>query len=169
MWSHYADKHQGICIEYDITSIHNRENLILKKVNYEASLTTNNINYYTDTMGKLFNNVKTSDNRNIDYIIDTFTVKSKEWEYEDEYRILFYDEENKNPNGRSIDLQIKSICFGVQTSKEDKELVYNIVNSINEKRLDYNNDIIKLYQAELDDNELFKINIKPYKHGNDGS
>ena len=23
---------------------------------------------------------------------------------------------------------------------------------------------IKLYQAELDDNELFKINIKPYKH-----
>ncbi|MEI0605658.1 DUF2971 domain-containing protein [Brachyspira pulli] len=167
MWSHYADKHQGICIEYDITSIYNKENLILKKVNYEASLKTNNINYYTDAIGKLFNNVKSSDNRNIDYIIDTFTVKSKEWEYEDEYRILFYDEKNENPNGALINLPIKSICFGVQTSKEDKELVYNLVKSINEKNRNKNGKKykrIKLYEAHLDDNELFKINIKPYKH-----
>ncbi|WP_198391207.1 DUF2971 domain-containing protein [Brachyspira sp. SAP_772] len=104
------------------------------------------------------------ENRHIEYITDLFTVKSKEWEYEDEYRILFYDEKNENPNGTLINLAIKSICFGVKTSDDDKDLVYNIVNSINEKRLDYNNDIIKLYQAELDDNELFKINIKPYEH-----
>lgn len=159
MWSHYADKHQGICIEYDITSIFSRRNFILKKINYNKIFKNYDVKNYL-----LFNSIKTSDNKNIDYAIDAFTVKSKDWEYEDEYRILFYDEKNENPNGTLINLPIKSICFGVKTSDDDKELIYNIVNSINEKRLDYNNDIIKLYQAELDDNELFKINIKPYEH-----
>ncbi|MEI0566419.1 tetratricopeptide repeat protein [Brachyspira pulli] len=31
MWSHYADKHQGICIEYDISNIYKRKEVILKK------------------------------------------------------------------------------------------------------------------------------------------
>ncbi|ACN84085.1 hypothetical protein BHWA1_01615 [Brachyspira hyodysenteriae WA1] len=107
------------------------------------------------------------DNKPLDHITELFMVKSKEWEYEDEYRILFYDEENKNPNGTLINLPIKSICFGVQISKEDKELIYNLVKSINEKNRNKNGKKykrIKLYYAELDDNELFKINIKPYEH-----
>ncbi|CRF35069.1 hypothetical protein BRSU_2411 [Brachyspira suanatina] len=156
MWSHYADKHKGICIEYNIDNIFNINFTILQKINYHKNMSKSNI-FYDD-------NVILGNNKSIDNITDIFTVKSKEWKYEDEYRILFYDEENKNPNGTLINLPIKSICFGVKTSDDDKELIYNIVNSINEKRLDYNNDIVKLYQAELDDNELFKINIKPYKH-----
>ncbi|WP_232474446.1 DUF2971 domain-containing protein [Brachyspira pilosicoli] len=154
MWSHYSDKHKGICIEYDISQLQNNNNFILKKIDYNLSM----------LLFDLKNEILLDNNKSIKSIIDLFTVKSKEWEYEDEYRILFYDEENKNPNGTLINLPIKSICFGIQTSREDKELIYNIVNSINEKRLDYNNDIIKLYQAELDDNELFKINIKPYEY-----
>ncbi|MBW5377752.1 DUF2971 domain-containing protein [Brachyspira pilosicoli] len=164
MWSHYSDKHKGICIEYNITSIFSRTNFILKKINYNKIFRNDDIKNYLLSNNNIFGNISNNENKKIYNIIDTFIVKSKEWEYEDEYRILFYDEKNENPNGRSIDLPIKSICFGIQTSKEDKELVYNIVNSINEKRIDYNNDIIKLYQAELDDNELFKINIKPYEH-----
>ncbi len=107
------------------------------------------------------------DNNVINHIIELFAVKSKEWKYEDEYRILFYDKKNKNTNGILISLPIKSICFGVQTSDEDIELVCNIVKLINEKNIDKNGKKykrIKLYYAELDDNELFKINIKPYKH-----
>lgn len=34
MWSHYADKHRGICIEYDIGKINEKYNLIINKVNY---------------------------------------------------------------------------------------------------------------------------------------
>ncbi|WIH90176.1 tetratricopeptide repeat protein [Brachyspira pilosicoli] len=162
MWSHYSDKHQGICIEYDISNISKRKEIIFKKIKYHTKM--NRYNSFTSNDDLTIRNFVLDEYTEINYIIESFTIKSKEWEYEDEYRILFYDEKNENPNGRSIDLPIKSICFGVQTSKEDKELVYNIVNSINEKRIDYNNDIIKLYQAELDDNELFKINIKPYEH-----
>ncbi|MEI0702624.1 DUF2971 domain-containing protein, partial [Brachyspira intermedia] len=166
MWSHYADKHQGICIEYDINKILNENNdkILIKKISYNKIM----ISYDTfiNKQKKSINSVLI-DNKTIDNITDLFTIKSKEWEYEDEYRILFYDEENKNPNGTLINLPIKSICFGVQTSKEDKELVYNLVKSINEKNRNKNGKKykrIKLYEAHLDDNELFKINIKPYKH-----
>ncbi|WP_300368277.1 DUF2971 domain-containing protein [Brachyspira sp.] len=149
------------------TNNENNNNILINKISYNKISYNEIIISYDTFINKQKKSINSViiDNKQLNQIIELFTIKSKEWEYEDEYRILFYDEENKNPNGRSIDLPIKSICFGVQTSKEDKELVYNIVNSINEKRLDYNNDIIKLYQAELDDNELFKINIKPYKHG----
>ena len=166
MWSHYADKHQGICIEYDINKIFNENNdkILIRKISYNKKM----ISY-----DRLINKQKKSinsvliDNKTIDNIIDLFAIKSREWKYEDEYRILFYDKENKNPNGTLINLPIKSICFGVQTSREDKELVYNIVNSINKKNKNKNTKKykrIKLYQAELDDNELFRINIKPYEH-----
>ena len=166
MWSHYADKHQGICVEYDIRKIMNKKNIVIKRINYSNKMNIDNffINYYKSILQNI--NIET-DNYSINNITDLFIIKSREWKYEDEYRILFYDEENKNPNGTLINLPIKSICFGVQTSKEDKELVYNIVNSINEKNKNKNTKKykrIKLYQAELDDNEIFKINIKPYEH-----
>lgn len=181
MWSHYSDKHQGICIEYDINNVIDKTNIILKKISYNKKAISFNIienikdiiiSYDTKNIDSFLispNFVSNAliDNKPLNHIIELFMVKSKEWEYEDEYRILFYDEENKNPNGTLINLPIKSICFGVQTSKEDKELVYNIVNSINEKNKNKNTKKykrIKLYQAELDDNELFKINIKPYEH-----
>lgn len=163
MWSHYADKHQGICIEYDISNIYKRKEVILKKIKYHTKM--NRYNSFTSNDDLTIRNFVLDEYTEINYIIESFTIKSKEWEYEDEYRILFYDEKNENPNGTLINLPIKSICFGVQTSKEDKELVYDIVNFINLK----NENIekykkIELYEAHLYDNELFKINIKPYKH-----
>ncbi|SUW04712.1 TPR domain-containing protein [Brachyspira pilosicoli] len=164
MWSHYADKHQGICIEYDIKNIFDKNNskILINKISYNKRM------IYYDTFinkqRKSINNVLI-DNKTLTNITDIFVIKSKEWEYEDEYRILFYDEENKNPNGTLIDLPIKSICFGVQTSKEDKELVYDIVSFINLKNENIDKyKKIELYEAHLDDNELFKINIKPYEH-----
>ena len=183
MWSHYADKHQGICIEYDINKILNENNdkILIKKISYNKKairfdLIKNTQNTIMLSNTKNIDNFLISpnfisnaliDNNPLDHITELFMVKSKEWEYEDEYRILFYDEKNENPNGALINLPIKSICFGVQTSKEDKELVYDIVNFINLK----NENIekykkIELYEAHLYDNELFKINIKPYKHEN---
>lgn len=183
MWSHYADKHQGICIEYDINKILNEHNdkILIKKISYNKKVirfdiikntqntimlsNTKNIDNFLISPNFISNAL--IDNNPLDHITELFMVKSKEWEYEDEYRILFYDEENKNPNGTLINLPIKSICFGVQTSKEDKELVYSLVKSINEKNRKKNTKKykrIKLYEAHLDDNELFKINIKLYEH-----
>lgn len=160
MWSHYADKHRGICIEYDISKLLKPvNNIIIKKVYYGKKMLAND--RFTDIIGGI--NI---DNRYINSIIELFSTKSKEWKYEDEYRILFYDKEKKyeDKNGILISLPIKSICFGVETTMEDKEIVSSIIKHVNEINKKRKKKRIKLYQAELGDNELFKINIKPYKN-----
>ncbi|MCZ9838877.1 DUF2971 domain-containing protein [Brachyspira hyodysenteriae] len=138
MWSHYADKHKGICVEYDISNIINKENYIIRKVNYDmkAIVDENSINTIYD----------------INLLLDLFCIKSKEWEYEDEYRILYHDIERLN-NGKLIDLPIKSICFGVETLEDDKKLIHDIIN-----------DSIELYQMEFDKIELYKMNRHKYEY-----
>ena len=83
--------------------------------------------------------------------MDLFSIKSKEWEYEDEYRVLYYDRE-RYKNGLVKPLTIKSICFGTETPESDKELICDIVENVE-----------LLYEAKFDDKELFKMNINEYK------
>lgn len=69
MWSHYADNHKGICLEFN----HSDSKLLLtKKVNYYNDYPR--INYFTSNYDELMT-------------IRYFT-KAKDWEYEAEYRIV---------------------------------------------------------------------------------
>lgn len=85
MWSHYADKHRGICIEYDIGKIYEKDNLIINKVNYNMPIITH----------KSIVDKETLEIDNINRLIELFAIKSNEWKYEKEYRILYYDKERK--------------------------------------------------------------------------
>lgn len=143
MWSHYADKHKGICIEYDISPLlcKCKNDFILRKINYDRTAIINkNIDY--------LNNIELYD---LNLLIDLFSIKSKEWRYEDEYRILYYDRE-KRKNGLVKHLDIKSICFGAKTPEDDKKLIRDITENID------------LYESIFDDKKLFKINIKNIKN-----
>lgn len=67
MWSHYADKHRGICLEFDAM------NVVIgsaKKVCYNSSLPT--IKFYEKTNDPMFH----------------LLHKSDVWSYEKEYRII---------------------------------------------------------------------------------
>lgn len=137
MWGHYADKHRGICIEYDISPLldKNENDFLIRKINYDRTAMINeNIELY-----------------DLNLLMDLFSIKSKEWEYENEYRILYYDSERRK-NGLVKPLTIKSICFGTETPESDKELICDIVENVE-----------LLYEAKFDDKELFKMNINEYK------
>ena len=137
MWGHYADKHRGICIEYDISPLldKNENDFLIRKINYDRTAMINeNIELY-----------------DLNLLMDLFSIKSKEWEYEDEYRVLYYDRE-KYKNGLVKPLTIKSICFGTETPESDKELICDIVENVE-----------LLYEAKFYDKELFKMNINEYK------
>lgn len=147
MWGHYADKHRGICIEYDISPLldknendflildKNTNDFLIRKINYDRTAMINeNIELY-----------------DLNLLMDLFSIKSKEWEYENEYRILYYDNERRK-NGLVRPLTIKSICFGTETPESDKELICDIVENVE-----------LLYEAKFDDKELFKMNINEYK------
>lgn len=140
MWSHYADKHKGICIEYDISSIlldRNKNDFIIRKINYDRTAIIN------ENIANI-NNIELYD---LNLLIDLFSIKSKEWEYEDEYRILYYDRE-KRKDGLVVPLPIRSIYFGTETPEDDKELIRDIAENI------------ELYELKFDDKELFKIILK---------
>ena len=156
MWSHYADKHRGICIEYNISKIFIDKNSSIRKVNYNKNMAyEEKIDYI-----KRFSDIQIDD-KNITTLLELFCIKSKEWEYEDEYRILYYDS-TSNSNGITIKLPIKNIYFGTETSEEDKKLIYDIIKNINMSRT--KNNKIKIYESEFDDKKLFEIKTnKKYK------
>jgi tetratricopeptide (TPR) repeat protein len=145
MWSHYADNHRGICIEYDIGKIYEKDNLIINKVNYNMPIITN----------KSIADNEILEIDNINRLIELFSLKSNEWKYEKEYRILYYDKERKK-DGILIDCPIKSICFGTETSEDDKKLIRKIIKNKKGNKIEFK-------EAKFKQDKLFEINIEDYK------
>jgi len=77
MWSHYADSHQGVCLEYDLTSINNKYIVDrLFPVLYKSALPNGVETYLNRTVNE--NNLS-------EYIL---VHKLKDWEYEKEWRLI---------------------------------------------------------------------------------
>lgn len=99
MWSHYADEHRGICIEYDTRDQNHPR---LDQINYKAPRA-----------------VKTSDlwrwkARNDDKakkrVIDTyFYSKSSEWRYEKEWRDV-----SEKSGVKGVPFRITALLFGLR-------------------------------------------------------
>ena len=136
MWSHYADEHKGICIEYDISylkKVNSKINkLILKKVIYTNKIIINKVYPYI------------LNNKDIEYenkFISLFYLKHKNWKYEKEYRIIAYTKEEY------IYLPIKAIYFGMNASDDNIKLIKSLVKD----------DTVKFYKMESDKNNLFNL------------
>lgn len=111
MWSHYSENHKGFCVEYDISSL--KEDTVFKFENYLFHSETDN--YMNERIratikGGLFPVIYTSNRVNIpvtklmkikdhnssvnikngihEIIYKTFIVKSTNWSYEKEWRII---------------------------------------------------------------------------------
>lgn len=77
------------------------------------------------------------------------TTKTKDWEYEQEYRLILRDgaEEFSNEQSRKLRYDfnsLKGIIFGIKTSDEDK---LSSIKIIEEKRKKYKRTNFKFYQA----------------------
>lgn len=82
MWGHYADKHKGFCLEYDVEKLTDKLNLLLPVV-------------YTE---KPFDASDILDMRGIDDKFATLCpvlFKSKDWSYEKEWRIISFNRDNQ--------------------------------------------------------------------------
>lgn len=82
LWAHYADNHKGICIEYDIS---NCDNYLIKNFCFEidyVELSDNTLDikdYFEDNY------------INLNLMIKPILKKSKDWSYEEEWRIILHD------------------------------------------------------------------------------
>jgi len=130
MWSHYSEKHKGICIDYDFS---NDDKIIqfLEPVYY-----TEQRNSVTDAFG--------FDKKKNTFRIAAFT-KAKDWEYEKEWRIVF----PHNKKGHYKVPKPKAIYLGTRFDEnkvEFKEYLLNLTKILN----------IPLYKMKLHDTE-YKI------------
>lgn len=136
MWSHYANSHQGICIQF-ILDEDFLKSCKCFKVKYSKARTI------LDTT-ELYNN--------FDFLIRQMSIKSRDWSYEKEYR--FYSTLsncNKIPNTeiytRSFGIDnLGSIIMGYKCCPDDKKQIVEIMEAYQRSS--------SLYQARLSTDEF---------------
>lgn len=133
MWAHYADYHKGICLGF--------EKNIKFKVNNNGVIFMPKKVTYSEERPKVdfFNITKTKE---INPLTATLYTKSKEWEYEEEYRCVslrYIGEVSYVPSN------LKQIILGAKMPEKEKDEVRQFV-----KMLEYPP---KLYVAKLKKNQ----------------
>ena len=113
MWSHYADSHKGMCLEFD-----SRFEPFSKsfEVTYKSKIP--NIK-----MDSLLNKELDSE-----FIKNLLSYKSIDWKHEEELRI-FHQESNKSYVYPSNSL--KAIYFGIRAEQSDIEIICSIIKAKN--------------------------------------
>jgi len=133
MWSHYADRHKGLCIEYDFSSLENHDLLkqFLFPVIYENTI-------FDAT--KFFIHSKIL--HNISY--RAAITKSHEWSYEKEWR--YVNTINKKSNEHYINLpKPKSVYLGAKANEENTKDVIKIAKERN----------FEVYKMEMRDSKFY--------------
>lgn len=142
MWSHYADKHFGVCLKYvfknsDFAVADNMVITRIGKVRYKDSVSLNELN-------------------SLPYS-DAFLVKHKSWMYEQECRLIHYD-----PNCSDIyknilipQTALKEIYFGLRCRQQDIETIKNLFSNKGK------NDV-KFYKMTEDESNVYQLSQENY-------
>lgn len=150
MWSHYADKHTGFCVEYDMSKIKSQEaKLMLYPVIYSKKRPLLPLSMFDFSDVK---NVKIAEGifPHAD-IVEALLTKSNIWQYEEEWRII-HTLKNLQEQKLFEDI-ITGIYLGANISPDNEE---KMVKKANEKRVPVKKMrlIADKYELELVDVQL---------------
>ena len=132
MWSHYANDHQGFCVEFqatDTTPFFGEA----QRVNYEKSFPT--VDFF-----------RTSPENQVDLM---FLTKYSGWSYESEYRIVDH-QGGVGLHAYPIEL-LKSVTFGLRTPEKDRLQIREWLARRQTK--------VVIYQSQIDQRN-FKITAR---------
>lgn len=102
MWSHYADYHKGICVEYSKVNLESIDKTELIKVLYTSE------RIISDDIGKIG--------------IESVRRKASCWRYEKEWRLA--KEKDRYSEGTNVKVEkIEGIYLGTKISKVDEEFI----------------------------------------------
>ena len=189
MWSHYANSHSGICLEFQFEV---RGEPIFPVEYYEISkredVTSIIENWMKTKQAVLKGTLSTFDVRCI--VAEIMRIcfrKEKIWNYEQEYRILtrnheaidneeyekYLCEKGSCHKMEDVGLRLTSIILGLNCSEEDEKDLNELIEIINENRLEAvlsqdkmydrarmksvmrdNDEFVKLKRIEIDENDL---------------
>ncbi len=136
MWAHYANNHQGFCIEYAVI---NSANFYPIQYSSERIPIATIPSFIFSSISKAISeDQKELDQKsqaNIIYLILSAMVKSKHWEYENEYRII-YQAQKPEENGENVKLvdlglEMKQIYIGKSCCKKNRVRLIEIAKKNN--------------------------------------
>ena len=154
MWSHYAQEHKGIMVEYWFGG------------DLPKAVGIDKVTYTEETKRKKEENK---------YLFNQYILtKNNQWTYEDEVR-LFTNQSDKisyeafdypNHDRTKINARVRCITMGYKFPQDKKRLVQTIVAAINGKRA-VHEQRITLREAYLSDDDRFTIKYQEYKPNHD--
>ncbi|MBE5394535.1 DUF2971 domain-containing protein [Brevibacillus agri] len=110
MWAHYANNHQGICVEYDFSQL-DAEDDFSKQI-FPVG--------YQEHRYDITNLIKLSFNDTLDMRIYLlyflFLIKHQSWEYENEWRIILHSE-NKQSGLVKSPIKPTAVYFGLNCNE----------------------------------------------------
>jgi hypothetical protein len=150
MWSHYAQQHQGVCLEYSTQDSVARN---LEQVRYNrdraiplSALYAWKVDKTVGAREKILNLA--------------FLSKAKAWEYEREWRILA-----AKPGSLSVPLRLKAIHFGERCSPAIQTVIVKALHDVHPKvefyRVHFDANTFDLRRQQIDVDEELRCGIFP--------
>lgn len=117
LWSHYANKHRGVCLEFDIDKWKSH-NKVLQFI--QVIYKSNNERPETKLTEESFNT--------LEFLKGAIFSKSLCWDYEQEWRLAF-DAWKNDDFIKFLPDALTGVFFGVNSTKEDKEKILATVKA----------------------------------------
>lgn len=171
MWAHYANNYKGICVEYDFSKLDDDALFHLFPVIYSSEKLKDvdlkyTIEEHMDLKLMNFEGNYPNETNFLKDIMPLFLIKSKDWEYEKEWRLLFtYAQINNSADDirddeiedfykihlREISVSdcIKAVYLGARIEKVKKKHIIEICQKLN----------IKVY-ASLPSKDKYELDFK---------
>ena len=132
LWSHYAAGHKGFVVGFEFPELNESHNL--RKVKY--------LNRLGEFDSIQWAQVLQGDKNYLTYSIDDISVKSKDWAYENEWRIWM-----NSPGYHYFQPeQIKSVYLGINCDDETKSVLSYLTS--------YVSDDVKYHEMEFDEQNV---------------
>ena len=165
MWAHYADNHRGICVAYDLALLDHGEEVLehIFPVLYQEQrpFSRDQLSEICDAQKWLnydiFNDAYPENGEILNDALLLFLRKGKEWESEQEWRIIYskyqlYEKSETNVINNIIDFDCASaIYLGQRINPEIRKNIEEIVERINTARKNTHKPNINIYCMKFDE------------------
>jgi hypothetical protein len=119
MWGHYANNHQGVCIEFSLSNINNNQQLCLSS---DESVDISKVNYSNEPLS-IFD-IGNCDINSL--VFNLLNTKSFKWNYEQEIRLI-----NKNQGLLKFKKEsLTKVIFGCKTNAKDRYSICRLLANL---------------------------------------
>ena len=153
LWSHYAQNHEGFCVEYDLTKpiMDNKENSMVLGGLLPCEYGVRQIILSNRKVYKYVNKIPFTTYEQMEFdksILLSFLTKSSSWKYENEWRLLLPIDICSIYGNMIPFFPIKAIYIGCRMPIDNQEYLYRFAQR---KNIDIYNMTMHEYNFKLED------------------